>query len=209
MSSILNVLGKIPEMLKYSTVTAEQHERGELPGAPSPEQRAKHDARVKAEAAQLAKSNPVPEEDRNWRVELEELSRRFQGLPSTEQAEERLAALESEVSEKARSFEANIKQAYDSATTPFLTAWDKSQIERRVAELNTALADLHRSTRVKLAQAKALVETAKTWNPKRRRFQELSARKTAIDQATSTGSRSGFDRQDQLHPGSVDRGLVF
>lgn len=165
----MNVLGKIPEFLKYSTITLEQHQRGDLPGAPPPSE---------------AKAKPAaPDKDANWKQELYELGRYLQGLPSTHDAEARLAALESDIAGRAVQFETDIKRAYEAATTPFLAAWDKSQVERRIAELNEGLEDLHRNTRVKLAQAKALVEQCKEWNPKRKRYEELKARQAAIDAA--------------------------
>jgi hypothetical protein len=167
MPSILNVLAKIPGFQQSVTVTPEEADRGILPGwRPS----------KKAEAA-------PQDPEANWRVELEELGRRFAGMPSTEEAESRLAAAEASVKAASDELSAKAKRGKSALKTPFLSAADKAEIERAIAKAQEDLQDLARSTRVRLARARALVEAAKEWNPRRPRYEQLAKRKAAIDAA--------------------------
>jgi len=119
----------------------------------------------------------------SWRTELDELSRRLKGLPSTEAAESNLASLLSAAKAYEKEIEVAVDQAEAAMKTPFLSAFEQSELARKAASLGDRLADFRKNNRVKLAQAKALVETAREWNPKRPRYEELRKRAAEIDKA--------------------------
>lgn len=164
MSFILNVLNKVPGFEKYITIDPATFGNGTAP---------------------TQGSATVQDPDKNWRVELEELSRRFQGLPSTELAERQLASLEDSIGAAKKDLAAKASEAKKALETPFLSRLDQTHIQEKIGKVERDAAELDRGTRFKLAQAKALVETAKAYNPLRPRFEELRKRAQDIDKAVS------------------------
>jgi hypothetical protein len=151
----------------------------------------------------------LPAEEQNWQVELDELSRHLQGLPSTKDAEHTLKALEDSVASTVKELEYSISLSRGKAVNPYMSNHELSEMARGIAEKEQGLRAYKDSTRLPLAKAKALVAECKEWNPKRKRYEELRARKADIQQATQNGKRGGFDRQEQLRrPGSENR-LTF
>lgn len=117
----------------------------------------------------------------SWRNELDDLTRRLTGLPSTEQAEADLAGVEASIEASVKEHESKIAEGMKALETPFLSPGEKTLIRQRAQAVEEQLADFQRNMRVPLAQAKALVETAREWNPKRERWHELRERAKKID----------------------------
>jgi hypothetical protein len=159
--NILNVINKASDPFKYNTI---DENFGSVPVSTKPD-----------------------DPEKGWRQELDELERRFQGLPSTEAAEQRLSALEGEIKSAVAEFEGRIAAGKKALKTPFLSKLDETHIRGEIAALEQRVSDFHKGVRVKLAHAKALVEQCKEWNPQRGRF--LFLRKRAAEIAKATGSK--------------------
>jgi len=181
MSSIINVLAKIPEMLKYSTVTQEQYERGDLPGAPPPS------------TAKAAKTQSKPDPEANWVQELELLERRGVGsLPSVAEAEQAAKKLEDQTESEARELAESAKKSRQlaSAEAFSLSAVDRSELLRQADKLEERARDLKANMRCKIAQAKALAQTCREFGPLKPRLRELRERKAHLDSLLADSSKT-------------------
>ena len=66
------------------------------------------------------------------RMELEDLDRRLRGMPSTEQAEARLADLQEAVDTEAKEIEAKIKECRKAFKTPDLSGPERTHVAEKV-----------------------------------------------------------------------------
>jgi hypothetical protein len=134
-------------------------------------------------AAEVNRINDARRADNGWRQELDELTARLTGMPSTEEAEARLDNLRKAVAAQVKEHEAKIAECREALKARFLSPPEQTHVAQKIEQTQGQLAELQRDTRVRLAQAKALVEAAREWNPKRERWQELRQRAASIEKA--------------------------
>ena len=180
MSGILNVLGKCQEYLKYSVISPEQHERGDLPGAPPPSK------------AKAAKPQPKPDPEARWQDELEYMERIGVGsLPSAAEAAEAAKKLEDQTESEARELAESAKKSRQlaSAEAFSLSAVDRSELLRQADKLEERARDLKANMRCKIAQAKDFARKCREWGPSKPRLRELRERKAHLDSLLADTSK--------------------
>ncbi len=117
------------------------------------------------------------------RMELEDLERRLKGLPSTEDAEARVADLQGAAEAEAKQIEAKINECRRALKTPGLTGLERTHVAEKAEELEYQLRECRQRSDLKLRFAKGLVQTCREWNPKRKRYEELKTRAAAVKNA--------------------------
>jgi len=140
-------------------------------------------ARGIAQAQEVHKINDAKKADAGWRQELEELTARLTGLPTEDEAEARLSNLEAAVASQVKQHEARLAECRKALKTAFLSPLEATLINEKAERVAFQLADFRRASDMQLRFAKQLLETAKEWNPKRERWQELRQRAASIDKA--------------------------
>jgi hypothetical protein len=171
MSSILNVLGKTDGWQKHLTIDPATFGNAPKPHGPS------------------AKAKDEP--DAGWRDELDLLERRGVGsLPSLEQAEKDAKDLEDQIARHARDLSNQAKKSRQLASSEAfsLSAQDRSALLRQADKLDGQANDFKAGTRVKVAQAKALVDKCREFGPLKPRLIELRERKATLDALMSDPS---------------------
>jgi hypothetical protein len=121
--------------------------------------------------------------DAGWQQELEELSRRFTGMPSVDAAEADLASLKAQFKSEAKELKALIKLAQDQLGAGVLSRPQETGVNQRISGLQDLLSSHDAEGRRKLRWAEAAVEQAKEWEPKRKRWEELKRRAREVDAA--------------------------
>lgn len=117
------------------------------------------------------------------RMELEDLDRRLRGMPSTEQAEARLADLQETVDAEAKEIEAKIEECRKALKAPDLTGLERSRVAQKTQELEEQFQEFRQRSDMKLRFASGLVQTCREWNPKRERYEELRKRAGEVEKA--------------------------
>lgn len=172
MSTILNILGKIRDNDKYLTIDPATFGNGGPVGKPK-------------------------NKDDAWRDELADLERRGVGsLPETKQAETTAKELEDQVEQEHRQLVNSAKKArvFASSEAYALSALERTNLNRQADRLEERAADLKANTRVRVAQAKALAQTCREWNPKKPRLLELRKRKAEVDRLLADASKTDTDK---------------
>jgi len=168
MSSIWNVLSKTKD---YAPVITQEELDRMGSGKPL-------DDVLRVNAA-----NDAVYQERAWRDELAELTRRLSGMPSVDEAQARVDGLMASVSERTKSYKDQIAECRKSLKTPFLSPLEQTHVAQKIETLEHQLAEFVRGSRVTLALAEGRLKDAQTYNPLRPRLEELRKRAAAIDQA--------------------------
>ena len=104
-------------------------------------------------------------------------------MPSTEEAQARLADLQAAVDTEAKQIEAKVKECRSALKTPNLTGLERTHVAQKAEELEYQMQVFRQRSDLKLRFAKGLVQTCRDWNPKRKRHEELKKRAAAVEDA--------------------------
>ena len=144
-----------------------------------------NDKTTKVSASDVEQTQSVPPVDNPyWRQELEDLDRRFDGMLTAEQAQQYADEQLCKHDGIILYIEAQLARLKSTLAEPFLRGSDKQALERKIeaVEGDLALAKQRRKRSINLCGAG--IRTAKEWEPKRARWEELKKRQRDVDNAS-------------------------
>jgi len=132
-----------------------------------------------------AVSTPIVDES-HWKMEFEELDRRFKSLLTETQAKE-LAASEllkhDGIVRKIETEITNCRDVLSASSSAFLSASERKHVGNKIEALEHQLNQAQQARERSIRLNGGRIRDAKEWEPKRARWQELSKRARDIERA--------------------------
>jgi hypothetical protein len=130
----------------------------------------------------------------NWKMEFEELDRRFQGMPTEAEAKEIAKQELAKHDGVVKKLDNDLAQARAVLTGPsaaFLSSLDKLDIQKTIESLEYQLQQANNTRERSIRINGGRIRDVKEWAPKRKRWLELRKRAQDIDSAKNIARGKG------------------